>query len=154
MCGLRGGDTGSRGSASKTFERGRDTFVLHVGDSSLASGEEATTRSCLVCAPTLLKGPSPTLIITSGPPPRGLVISSCLYAMGRRGCGGALISSPGPPAGGPGCNKSLPKQRGAFPFVTGISTHAMTCLEFENGSRTANVDCRFRISVHLSEHHP
>lgn len=53
---------------------------------------------------------------------------------------------------GPGCHKSLPKRLGAFPFVIGISTHAMTCLEFENESRTANVDFQFRISVHLAEH--
>lgn len=78
----------------------------------------------------------------------GLVTSSAALPSGaRRG----LIRSPGPGAGGPGCHKSLPKRPGAFPFVIGISTHTMTCLELENESRTANVDFQFRISIHLAE---
>lgn len=146
---------GSQVSTPKTFEKGRDTVVLHVGGSSLASGKETTTRrgdrSCPVCAPTTLEGPSPALTITSGRPPGP---SYFLLLLCYQGPGLGLIRSPGPATGGPGCHKSLPKQPGAFPFVTDISTLAMTCLEFENGSRTANVDFQFRISVHLPENHP
>ena len=118
----------------------REARVILYVDFSLAAGEDCRTspgrwgRSCLVFNP---QPPSPSKAMSLPSP--ALKISSRLWSSRDLVTASAATVIRGwawtdyiswASIGGSGFLKSLPKQPGAFPFVTSVSAHTVTCPEF------------------------